>query len=97
MRDENGNLTLDDNDKPIYYHPDNTQKMQPRHITENVTRGYNLLNVGIDYNRMIKGIDYTISLRADNLLNEKVYIHNSFLPYVPQMGRNFTFAVNMKF
>lgn len=98
MKDENGNLIKDDNDKPIYYYnPNNTQIMQPRYITENVTKGYNLVNVGVDYNRIIKGIDYTFSLRADNLLNEKVYIHNSFLPYVPQMGRNYTFAVNVKF
>ncbi|WP_150539473.1 TonB-dependent receptor [Actinobacillus vicugnae] len=88
----------DENGKTIYYYNEkNPKKMQARKITENVTKGYNMVNVGIDYNRLIKGIDYTFTLRADNLLNEKVYIHNSFLPYVPQMGRNFTFAVNAKF
>lgn len=75
----------------------NNLKMVPRHVTETQTKGYNLVNAGIDYNKVIKNVDYTFSLRANNLLNEQIYIHNSFLPYVPQMGRNFVFAINAKF
>ncbi|VEI45010.1 iron-regulated outer membrane protein [Actinobacillus equuli] len=73
----------------------NNLPMVARKVTENKTQGYNLLNLGIDYNRIIKNVDYTFSLRANNVLNEQIYIHNSFLPYVPQIGRNFTFAVNV--
>ncbi|TWV83969.1 TonB-dependent receptor [Moraxella sp. VT-16-12] len=80
-----------------YVNPDNPLAMQPRLVVENKTAGYNLLNVGVDYDNMWKNVDYTLSLRANNLLNEKIYIHNSFLPYVPQMGRNVTLGLTVKF
>ncbi|MDO4224257.1 MAG: TonB-dependent receptor [Acinetobacter sp.] len=64
---------------------------------EERTKGYNLLNLGVDYRKTFGNVNYTFSLNANNVLNEKVYIHNSFLPFVPQMGRNFVFAVNAKF
>ena len=75
----------------------NPLMMQPRYITENKTAGYNLLNVGLDYNNAYRNIDYTLSIRANNLLNEQIYIHNSFLPFVPQMGRNLTLGLTAKF
>ena len=97
-RDDNGELILDDNDRPIYYyHPENPLTMQARTITENVTKGYNLLNLGLDYHNHWGNLDYTLSLRANNVLDEKVYIHNSFLPFVSQMGRNFSLSANFKF
>ena len=91
--------------KPLEYDEDGTKRqydnnsllMQPRMITENKTEGYNLLNLGADYASAYGNFDYTLSLRANNLLDEKIYIHNSFLPYVPQMGRNFTLGLNVKF
>ncbi|WGE57580.1 TonB-dependent receptor [Actinobacillus equuli] len=89
--------TRDDSDCEIKNYVNNNLPMVARKVTENKTQGYNLLNLGIDYNRIIKNVDYTFSLRANNVLNEQIYIHNSFLPYVPQIGRNFTFAVNVKF
>lgn len=66
-------------------------------IQEDATKGYNLLNMGLDYHNYFKGLQYTVSLNANNLLNEKVYIHNSFLPFVPQQGRNFSLALTTKF
>lgn len=96
--DQNGELISDDDGRPMYYyHPDNPLTMQPRVITENVTKGYHLLNLGVDYQNQLGNFDYTLSLRANNLLDEKAYVHNSFLPYVPQMGRNFSLALNVKF
>lgn len=80
-----------------YINPNNPLPMQPRYVSENKTAGYNLLNFGIDYNSVYKNFDYTISLRANNLLNEQIYIHNSFLPYVPQMGRNAVLSLSVKF
>jgi iron complex outermembrane receptor protein len=75
----------------------NSLLMQPRLVTENKTEGYNLLNLGADYESSYGNFDYTLSLRVNNLLDEKMYIHNSFLPYVPQMGRNFTLGLNVRF
>ncbi|PNK59829.1 TonB-dependent receptor [Psychrobacter sp. FDAARGOS_221] len=91
--------------KPIEYtengekkqYNNNSLLMQPRYVTENKTAGYNLLNLGADYESSYGNFDYTLSLRANNILDEKIYIHNSFLPYVPQMGRNFTLGLNVKF
>ena len=88
----------DDNGKKRQYdNPANTKVMYPRHIHENKTAGYNLLNIGVDYQNTLGNYDYTLSLRANNLLNEKIYIHNSFLPFVPQMGRNATISATIKF
>ncbi|MDO4223717.1 MAG: TonB-dependent receptor [Acinetobacter sp.] len=83
--------------KLAYGHENNDKKIYARHVYEERTKGYNLLNLGVDYRKTFGNMDYTFSLNANNVLNEKVYIHNSFLPFVPQMGRNFVFAVNAKF
>lgn len=69
----------------------------PELIPEDKTKGYNLLNLGVNYRRQIGGIEYNASLSVNNLLNEKIYIHNSYLPYVPQMGRNFVLNLGMNF
>ncbi|UOO76815.1 TonB-dependent receptor [Neisseria sp. Dent CA1/247] len=66
-------------------------------ISEDKTKGYHLLNAGIAYDKRTKWGSYKLSLNGNNLLNQKIYIHNSFLPYVPQPGRNFVFGVNVKF
>lgn len=79
------------------YHDHGNERLCPIHIKEDATSGYNLLNVGLDYHNYFKGMEYTLSLNANNLLNEKVYIHNSFLPFVPQQGRNFSIALSTKF
>ena len=80
-----------------YYNPNNPLTLQARQVTEDVTKGYTVLDLGVDYDNIWKYVDYTLSLRANNLLNEKIYIHNSFLPYVPQMGRNVTLGLTVKF
>ncbi|MDO5058866.1 MAG: TonB-dependent receptor [Neisseria sp.] len=66
-------------------------------VNEDKTRGYHLLNAGISYDKSTSWGGYTLSLNGSNLLNQKIYIHNSFLPYVPQPGRNFVFGVNVRF
>lgn len=66
-------------------------------ISEDPSGGYHLLNAGISYHKHVGKTDYKLSLDVFNLLNEKVYIHNSHLPYVPQPGRNFMLSVNMNF
>ena len=64
---------------------------------EQPTKGHNMLNADLSYQNKYKGLDYKIYGKADNLLNAKVYRHATFLPYIPQTGRNFTAGVNIRF
>ncbi|MDH3001213.1 hypothetical protein A1D23_02195 [Chelonobacter oris] len=64
---------------------------------ENKTSGHRLLNVGLNYANRIGYMDYTLFVQANNLLNQKVYSHTSFLPFVPQMGRNITLGIDFSF
>lgn len=73
------------------------QRLQTIPVREDATRGYHLLNAGIAYRSRIGKSEYKMFLDMNNLLDQKVYIHNSHLPYVPQPGRNFIFGVNVKF
>ncbi|MFY1027784.1 TonB-dependent receptor [Actinobacillus seminis] len=66
-------------------------------ITEYPTDGYNMVNMNLEYNKTVNNIDYQIFIQGNNLLNEKVYSHASFLPFVPQMGRNITVGMNIHF
>ncbi|QLB17365.1 hypothetical protein A6B40_07130 [Mannheimia varigena] len=66
-------------------------------VPEDVTKGYHLVNVAVNYQRKISDIEYSATLNINNLLNQKVYIHNSYLPYVPQMGRNFMLNLGISF
>ncbi|MDO4429923.1 MAG: TonB-dependent receptor [Lonepinella koalarum] len=75
--------------------PGNTIRAVP--IYEDSTKGYDLLNLGVHYHGHFNKLDYTLTLQGNNLLNQKIYSHTSFLPYVPQMGRNFIFGVNVNF
>ncbi|AUI66171.1 MULTISPECIES: TonB-dependent receptor [Glaesserella] len=64
---------------------------------ESKTQGHNMLNIGLTYqNKLGKG-EYEVFMKGNNLLNEAVYAHETFLPYIPQMGRSFSFGVNYKF
>lgn len=75
--------------------------LEAKKIPEDSTSGYSLLNLGIDYKNKLEksnnSLEYTLSLHANNLLNEEIYVHNSFLPFVPQMGRNISMSLNFKF
>lgn len=76
---------------------DENKPLLPVYIKENVTKGYHLVNLGVDYNNKWNNVDYKISLNANNLLNEKIHIHTSYLQFVPQMGRNFVLGLNVSF
>lgn len=64
---------------------------------ESITPSHDMLNLTINYDNVWQNSDYQIFFKANNLLNESVYAHESFLPYIPQMGRNFSLGVNVKF
>ncbi|SMB86463.1 iron complex outermembrane recepter protein [Pasteurella testudinis DSM 23072] len=64
---------------------------------EQVTSAHGLLNLGMTYAGQLENIGYEIFIQGNNLLNQKVYSHTSFLPFVPQMGRNVTLGININF
>ncbi|SEM01797.1 zinc piracy TonB-dependent receptor ZnuD [Acinetobacter sp. DSM 11652] len=65
---------------------------------EKETQGYNMVNVGVFYAGQLNNRnDYRVYLKANNLLDDQVYSHNSFLSNIPQIGRNFTVGVEYGF
>ena len=50
-----------------------------------------------NYRRNTRYGEWNWYVKADNLLNQSVYAHSSFLSDTPQMGRSFTGGVNVKF
>ncbi|WDU51478.1 TonB-dependent receptor [Taylorella equigenitalis] len=66
-------------------------------VRELPTKGYDLLGVGVQYEKKFGDKTLTVDLRGDNLLNQNVRIHNSALPYVSQMGRNFSLNLGLRF
>jgi iron complex outermembrane receptor protein len=65
---------------------------------EQETQGYNMVNVGLSYaGQYAKGNDYRVYFNANNLLDDQVYSHASFLSNIPQIGRNFSVGVELGF
>ena len=65
---------------------------------ETETEGYNMVNLGFAYNgQYMQGNDYRVYFKANNLLDETVYSHTSFLSTLPQVGRNFTIGLDFSF
>ena len=65
---------------------------------EHETAAYNLVNLGVAYaGQYAQGNDYRIYAQANNLLDDQVYSHASFLANIPQVGRNFTLGIEFGF
>src|SRR5574344_864721 len=65
---------------------------------EQETEGYNMVNVGVAYaGNYANKQDYRVYFKANNLLDDEVYSHASFLSNIPQVGRNFTVGVEFGF
>ena len=78
-----------------YYHVFNQDKIASY---ENETQGYNMVNVGLSYaNSLADKNAYRVYFKANNLLDDQVYSHTSFLSNIPQVGRNFTVGVQYDF
>lgn len=59
---------------------------------------YNMLNLGLGYQGQLNAkTGYQLYAKANNLLDSKVYLHESFLSDVPQVGRNFTVGIDFNF
>lgn len=61
------------------------------------TQGHQLVNLGLNYQNTLANSEYSVFFKANNLLDQKVYAHETFLPYIPQIGRNFSLGLNWKF
>ena len=78
-----------------YYHVFNQDKITSY---EQETDGYNMLNVGVSYvGKYAKNNDYRVYFKANNLLDEQVYSHASFLSNILQVGRNFSVGLEFGF
>lgn len=78
-----------------YYHVFNQDKIASY---EDETQGYNMVNVGLSYaNSLADNNAYRVYFKANNLLDDQVYSHTSFLSNIPQVGRNFTIGVQYDF
>ena len=78
-----------------YYH---AFKQDEFAVYETQTNGYNMVNLGLAYaGQYAKGNDYRVYFNANNLLDDQVYSHSSFLSNIPQVGRNFTVGVEFGF
>lgn len=78
-----------------YYHVFNQDKIASY---EDETQGYNMVNVGLSYaNSLADNNAYRVYFKANNLLDDQVYSHTSFLSKIPQVGRNFTVGVQYDF
>ncbi|EIJ71171.1 MULTISPECIES: TonB-dependent receptor [Pasteurellaceae] len=64
---------------------------------EKRTPGYHQVNLGVTYSNHLNQMEYQVFLKVDNLLNQKMYQHASYLPHIPQMGRNAMLGVNLSF
>lgn len=78
-----------------YYHMFNQDKIASY---EQDTQGYNMVNLGVSYaGQFAKNNDYRVYMKANNLLDDQVYSHASFLSNIPQVGRNFTVGLEFGF
>lgn len=78
-----------------YYHVFKQDKIAE---FETQTQGYNMVNVGLSYaNSLADNNAYRVYFKANNLLDDQVYSHTSFLSNIPQVGRNFTVGVQYDF
>ncbi|MGB9189887.1 zinc piracy TonB-dependent receptor ZnuD [Acinetobacter sp.] len=78
-----------------YYHVFNQDKIASY---EDETQGYNMVNLGLSYaNTFADKNTYRVYFKANNLLDDQVYSHASFLSNIPQVGRNFTVGLEFGF
>lgn len=78
-----------------YYH---AFKQDHISVFEQNTPGYDMVNLAVAYQaKYASNKDYRVYFNANNLLDQKVYQHASFLANIPQVGRNFTLGIEFGF
>lgn len=74
------------------------QKQDQVADNEEVTLGYDLLTLGMSYQSVLANSEYRIDFKANNLLDEEIHQHTSFVKeQAPQPGRNISLALGVKF
>ena len=74
------------------------QKQNQVAVNEEVSLGYDLLTLGMTYQTILAKSEYRIDLKANNLLDEEIRQHTSFVKeQAPQPGRNISLALGLKF
>lgn len=75
-----------------------TQKQKHTALNEESTNGYDLLSLGVSYQAVLAKNEYRIDLKANNLLDEEVREHTSFVKeQAPQAGRNISLGLAFSF
>jgi iron complex outermembrane receptor protein len=74
------------------------QKQDQVAVNEEETLGYDLLTLGVMYQMLLANSEYRIDLKANNVLDEEIRQHTSFVKeQAPQPGRNISLALGVKF
>ena len=74
------------------------QKQDQVAENEETSLGYDLLTLGMTYQSVLANSEYRIDLKANNVLDEEVRQHTSFVKeQAPQPGRNISLALGVKF
>jgi iron complex outermembrane receptor protein len=74
------------------------QKQDQIAVNEEATLGYDLLTLGMTYQMLLANSEYRIDLKANNVLDEEIRQHTSFVKkQAPQPGRNISLALGVKF
>ena len=74
------------------------QKQNQVAENEETSLGYDLLTLGMTYQSVLANSEYRIDLKANNVLDEEVRHHTSFVKeQAPQPGRNISLALRVKF
>lgn len=64
---------------------------------EDQTPSFGVANMSVEYKGKKGATYYRVYLNGNNLFNQAVYSHSTFLPHIPKAGRNFTAGVNIMF
>ncbi|MEE4463556.1 TonB-dependent receptor, partial [Azotobacter chroococcum] len=78
-----------------FYRVDHQQRLAD---FETETSGYSMLGTSLTYHGAFRHADYQVYLKGDNLLDQKIRDHSSFIKDdVVQPGRNLTLGMRMTF
>ena len=74
------------------------QKQDQVAENEETSLGYDLVTLGVSYQAVLPNSEYRINLKANNLLDEEIRQHTSFVKeQAPQPGRNLSLGVTVVF
>lgn len=82
----------------VFGHWQQVQKQNQVADNEETSLGYDLLTLGMSYQAVLPKSEYRIDLKANNLLDEEIRQHTSFVKeQAPQPGRNISLGLAVTF